>query len=80
MSLFGAVSAAYESGWHSYLTGLHPAPASASAYATTYDVSAMVLADTFPARSLSSMASVNRVNVFAVGDCRSAYRDSRNST
>ena len=32
-------------------------------------VSAIALADTLPARSLSSIASVNRVNVFAVGDC-----------
>jgi hypothetical protein len=43
-------------------------------------VSAMVLADTLPARNLSSIASVKRVNVLAVGDWRSAYRDSRNST
>lgn len=38
------VSAAYESGWHHYLDGLKPRPASVSAYPTTYDVSAMVLA------------------------------------
>src|SRR5512143_1911224 len=43
-------------------------------------VSAIALADTLPARSLSSIDSVNRVNALAVGDCRSAYRDSRNST
>jgi glucoamylase len=41
---FGAVSAAYESGWHNYLNRLAPAPASVSSYPTTYDVSAMVLA------------------------------------
>jgi glucoamylase len=40
----GSVSAAYESGWHNYLNGVRPRPASVSAYATTYDVSAMVLA------------------------------------
>ena len=38
------VSAAYESGWHRYLAGLKARPASVSAHATTYDVSAMVLA------------------------------------
>ena len=38
------VSSAYESGWHHYLEGLKPQPASVSAYPTTYDVSAMVLA------------------------------------
>jgi hypothetical protein len=43
-------------------------------------VSAIALADTRPARSWSSIASVNRVNVLAVGDARSAYFDSRNST
>ena len=32
-------------------------------------VSAIALAETLPARSLSSIASVNRVNVFAFGDC-----------
>jgi glucoamylase len=41
---FATVSAAYESGWHNYLDGLKPRPSSVSAYATTYDVSAMVLA------------------------------------
>jgi glucoamylase len=41
---FDAVSQAYEAGWHRYLASLKPVPASASPYATTYDVSAMVLA------------------------------------
>jgi glucoamylase len=41
---FGAVSTAYESGWHNYLNSLKPAPASVSSYPATYDVSAMVLA------------------------------------
>jgi glucoamylase len=41
---FGAARAAYERGWHAYLAGLHGAPASAAAWRTTYDVSAMVLA------------------------------------
>jgi glucoamylase len=41
---FDVVSGAYESGWHSYLSSLKPVPASTSSYATTYDVSAMVLA------------------------------------
>src|SRR5215510_10272246 len=43
-------------------------------------VSAMALAETLPARSLSSIASVKRVNVLAPGASFSAYRDSRNST
>ena len=43
-------------------------------------VSAMALAETRPARSLSSIASVKRVNVFELGASRSAYRDSMNST
>src|SRR5262249_35859339 len=42
-------------------------------------VSAIAFADTLLARSLSSIASVNRVKVDAFGDSRSAYRDSRNS-
>ena len=35
-------------------------------------VSAIALAETLPARSLSSIASVNRVNALALGDVRSA--------
>jgi glucoamylase len=34
----------YAAGWHAYLDSLPPRPASAAAYATTYDVSAMTLA------------------------------------
>jgi glucoamylase len=34
----------YDAGWHAYLDSLKPRPASAAPYATTYDVSAMVLA------------------------------------
>jgi hypothetical protein len=41
-------------------------------------VSAIALADTLPARSLSSTVSVKRVNTLA-GEARSAYCDSRNS-
>ena len=40
---FGAVSTAYESGWHRYLHSLKAAPGSSS-YRAIYDVSAMVLA------------------------------------
>jgi len=35
-------------------------------------VSAMALAETLPARNLSSIASVNRVKTLAFGDVRSA--------
>jgi glucoamylase len=41
---FDAAHDAYRRGWHDYLAGLRPAPASAAAWRTTYDVSAMVLA------------------------------------
>jgi glucoamylase len=41
---FGQVRRAYARGWHSYLARLERPPAPARAYATTYDVSAMVLA------------------------------------
>jgi glucoamylase len=41
---FGAVSSAYESGWHAYLAGLKGVPSSAGSEATTYDVSVMTLA------------------------------------
>ncbi|MFL5841728.1 MAG: glycoside hydrolase family 15 protein [Thermoleophilaceae bacterium] len=41
---FGAVSQAYRAGWRGYLDSLKPAPASASAYSTDYDVSVMTLA------------------------------------
>ncbi len=34
----------YAAGWHAYLDSLAPRPASAAAFATTYDVSAMTLA------------------------------------
>jgi len=43
-------------------------------------VSAIVDAEIRPARSWSSIASVNRVNVLALGEARSANFDSRNST
>jgi hypothetical protein len=42
-------------------------------------VSAIVVAEILPARSLSSTASLNRVKMFVGGACRSAYLDSRNS-
>ena len=41
---FDDALAAYARGWHGYLSGLRPVPASAAAWRTTYDVSAMVLA------------------------------------
>jgi len=41
---FDAVASAYADGWHGYLAGLNPEPASAAAYGPTYDVSAMALA------------------------------------
>jgi glucoamylase len=41
---FGAVSSAYESGWHAYLAGLKGVPSSAGSEATTYNVSVMALA------------------------------------
>jgi glucoamylase len=41
---FAAAAEAYRAGWHTYLSGLRPAPASARRWRTTYDVSAMVLA------------------------------------
>jgi glucoamylase len=41
---FAAARAGYQHGWHGYLTGLRPAPASAAGWRTAYDVSAMVLA------------------------------------
>jgi glucoamylase len=41
---FDAVSSAYEDGWHGYLGGLSPEPASAAPYGPTYDVSVMTLA------------------------------------
>ena len=42
--------------------------------------SAIVVADTLPARRRSSTASAKRVNGLVPGVGRSAYRDSRNST
>jgi glucoamylase len=41
---FAVASSAYAGGWHTYLTGLKPRPASASAIAQDYDVSVMTLA------------------------------------
>jgi glucoamylase len=41
---YAASAASYASGWHAYLGGLKPRPASASAFATDYDVSVMTLA------------------------------------
>ena len=41
---FAAASSAYEAGWHGYLDGLSPEPASATPYGPTYDVSVMTLA------------------------------------
>ncbi|MGR7024400.1 glycoside hydrolase family 15 protein [Geodermatophilus sp. URMC 62] len=41
---FGAALQAYTDGWHGYLDGLAPAPASVGEWRTEYDVSAMVLA------------------------------------
>src|SRR3954452_3105998 len=41
---FDAALAAYEQGWHCYLDGLSPIPASAQTWRTEYDVSAMVIA------------------------------------
>jgi len=43
---FGAVSSAYESGWHAYLAGLKGVPSSAGSEATTYNVSVIALAAT----------------------------------
>jgi glucoamylase len=41
---FDAALASYEGDWHGYLAGLGKPPASAAAWRTSYDVSAMVLA------------------------------------
>ncbi|WP_448641566.1 glycoside hydrolase family 15 protein [Geodermatophilus sp. URMC 63] len=41
---FDAALAAYTEGWHGYLDGLAPAPASVEQWRTEYDVSAMVVA------------------------------------
>jgi glucoamylase len=41
---FDAALTAYEDGWHRYLDGLAPVPASAERWRTEYDVSAMVIA------------------------------------
>jgi glucoamylase len=41
---FEEVARRYAEGWHGYLDSLPPAPASAQAWRTTYDVSVMVLA------------------------------------
>jgi glucoamylase len=41
---FDAALNAYELGWHGYLDGLAPVPASAEQWRTEYDISAMVLA------------------------------------
>jgi glucoamylase len=41
---FDAALDAYEQGWHGYLDGLAPVPASAEKWRTEYDVSAMVIA------------------------------------
>ncbi len=41
---YDAAAASYAGGWHAYLAGLKPRPASASAFPTDYDVSVMTLA------------------------------------
>jgi glucoamylase len=41
---FATAASAYEGGWHAYLAGLAPEPASAAPYGPTYDVSTMTLA------------------------------------
>lgn len=41
---FDSALAAYTAGWHDYLDGLAPVPASAEPWRTEYDVSAMVIA------------------------------------
>jgi glucoamylase len=41
---FGSAAEAYAAGWHGYLDGLAPVPASAAQWRTEYEVSAMVLA------------------------------------
>ena len=41
---FGEISSAYAAGWHRYLAGLSPEPASAKPFGPEYDVSLMTLA------------------------------------
>ncbi|HEU4426761.1 MAG TPA: glycoside hydrolase family 15 protein [Pilimelia sp.] len=41
---FSSARSAYAAGWHTYLAGLRPVPASAAQWRTMYNVSAMVLA------------------------------------
>ena len=41
---YDAAAASYAAGWHAYLAGLKPRPASASAFPVDYDVSVMTLA------------------------------------